>query len=244
MILLLDIGNSRTKWAVLGPGGLGSAGARSHGGGIEALPGDIPISPDQVYASNVAGPRMEEALRAAVRSRWACPLTFARPAAALGKVRNGYAEPQQLGVDRWLAILAAYDRQQGAVCVVDAGTATTVDMVKADGRHLGGFILPGVNLMAESLLDATGDLGRVRDKAAGNPSLEPGTSTGAAIRDGAWAATVGLVERARALLPRRAGLAVTGGLGATLAGFLGVDYHEHLVLEGLALNWRAGAAAG
>jgi type III pantothenate kinase len=244
MILLLDIGNSRTKWALLGARGLGTSGARGHGGGIESLPADIPISPDHVYVSNVAGPRMVETLRAAVRSRWACPLTFARAEAVLGKVRNGYAEPQQLGVDRWLAILAAYDRQQGAVCVVDAGTATTVDVVQADGAHLGGFILPGVDLMAQSLLDATGDLARLSDKPARAASLEPGASTGTAIRDGAWLATVGLVERARALLPKGAGLAVTGGQGTTLAGFLGVDCDDLLVLEGLALSWRAGAADG
>ena len=244
MILLLDIGNSRTKWAVLGPRGLGLSGSRGHGGGIEVLPADIPISPDHVYASNVAGPRMVEALRAAVRSRWACPLSFARTAAELGKLRNGYTEYQQLGVDRWLAMLAAFDRQQGAVCVVDAGTATTVDVVRADGRHLGGFILPGVDLMAQSLLDSTADLGRLRDPPAGAASLEPGISTGAAIRDGAWLATVGLVERARALLPRGAALEVTGGQGAILAQFLGVECQDLLVLEGLALSWRAGAADG
>ncbi len=244
MILLLDIGNSRTKWAVLGSRGLGASGARGHGGGIEILPADVPINPDHVYAANVAGPRMVDALRAAVRSRWGCPLTFARTAATLGKVRNGYAEHQQLGVDRWLAILAAYDRQQGATCVVDAGTATTVDLVQADGRHLGGFILPGVDLMAQSLLDATGDLARLTDLPAGAASLQPGTGTGAAIRDGAWLATLGLVERARAMLPRGAGVEVTGGQGATLAHFLGVECRELLVLEGLALNWRAGAADG
>lgn len=244
MILLMDIGNSRTKWAVLGAGGLATTGARGHGGGIEALPADIPINPDHVYVSNVAGSRMTEAVRAAVRSRWGCPLSFARTAARLGDVRNGYSEYQQLGVDRWLALLAAYDRYQSAVCVVDAGTATTVDLLEKDGRHLGGFILPGVDLMMRSLRHATGDLDRSSEPPEDAPPLAPGTSTGAAMREGGWLATVGLVERARALLPKGAALAVTGGQGPALAECLGAECHELLVLEGLALNWRAGVADG
>lgn len=244
MILLLDIGNSRTKWALLGPRGLGRSGARSHGAGSAALLAEIPLTPDQVYAANVAGPRMADMLQAAVHSRWGCPLTFARTTASLGAVRNGYADPQQLGVDRWLAILAAYDRHRSAVCVVDAGTATTVDLVEGDGRHAGGFILPGVDLMLQSLRESTGDLARVGDTPAGRPDLAPGTSTGAAMGAGAWLATLAMVERSRALLPADAALAITGGRGPALAQYLGAESLDLLVLEGLALTWRAGEAGG
>lgn len=242
MILLLDIGNSRTKWAVLDARGLGASGARAHHNGAEVLPADIPVTPDQVFAANVAGPRVAESLEEAVRSRWNCPLSFARTAEAVGEVRNGYADPQQLGIDRWLAVLAAYELAGGAVCVVDAGTATTVDLVAAGGQHLGGFILPGVDLMLQSLRDGTSDLtGRV-DAAGDNAPLAPGTSTGAAMRGGAWLATAGLVEQARALLPDGAALFVTGGRGQQLAAYLDARCDELLVIKGLALSWRAGGA--
>ena len=243
MILLLDIGKSRTKWAVLNAGALATTGARPHGGAAEILPADIPVSPDQVYAANVAGPRAAEALQEAVRARWGCAFTLAHTSAALGKVRNGYKETQQLGVDRWLAILAAYERVAGAVCVVDAGTATTVDLVAADGVHLGGYILPGVDLMLESLKQATGDLARLAEVASAQEGLGPGDSTGKAMRHGAWLATAGLVREAGRRLPAGAATVVTGGRGRDLAGFLAADYDEWLVLKGLALSWRAGASA-
>lgn len=242
MILLLDIGNSRTKWAVLTARGLGASGAHGHGGGTGVLPADIPVHPDHVYAANVAGPQVGEALQEAVRARWDCPLRFARTTRSAGALTNAYADCQQLGVDRWLAMIAAYDRQAGPFCVVDAGTATTVDLVAADGRHLGGFIAPGLDLMVDSLLAATGDLARLSEAVTDEDEPAPAGSTGRAIRDGARLATAGLVDRARLFLPRRAGLLVTGGRGASVAAMTGGTYAPQLVLEGLAVNWRAGAA--
>ncbi|MGI9331371.1 MAG: type III pantothenate kinase [Gammaproteobacteria bacterium] len=242
MILLLDIGNSRTKWAVLADSGLGLSGERAHAGGAELLPADIPVNPSQVYAANVAGPQVTESLASAVRSRWSCPLVLARTPAVLGPVRNAYTEPAQLGVDRWLALVAAYERHAGALCVVDAGTATTVDLIAADGQHLGGFIVPGLDLMSDSLLTATGDLARLRERAVADSRPAPACSTGLAIRDGARLATAGLVDRARGFLPRQAQLLLTGGRGESLAGLTGGEFLPRLVLEGLAVTWRAGAA--
>ena len=244
MILLLDVGNSRTKWAVLAESGLGPSGARAHAGGSELLPADIPVIPSQVYAANVAGPQVAASLASAVLARWGCPLLLARTPAVLGRVRNAYPDPAQLGVDRWLAMLAAYDRQAGALCVVDAGTATTVDLLAADGQHLGGFIVPGLDLMSDSLMTATGDLARLREPAASDTSPAPACSTGLAIRDGTRLATAGLVDRARGFLPRQARLFLTGGRGEALAALTGGEFLPRLVLEGLAVTWRAGAAGG
>jgi type III pantothenate kinase len=244
VILLLDIGNSRTKWALLGPEGLGPSGARAHGGGTELLPDDIPVVPKQVYAANVAGPQAAELLRGAVQGRWACPLVFARAVAVTGPVRNGYADCQQLGVDRWMAILAAYERCSSGVCVVDAGTATTVDLVAAGGQHLGGFILPGVDLMVRSLMDATGELRRLDEGSPADETPQPATATGRAMRDGAWLATAGLVDRALGFLGNSPQVVVTGGQGERLTGLLGARFVAALVLEGLALSWHAGAGDG
>ena len=184
MILLLDIGNSRTKWGFLTAGELTATGARSHGGGTEILPPDLPHQPEAVYAANVAGERAAEALRTGVAARWNCRLILARSAARAGAVRNAYADPQQLGVDRWLALVGAYASRRAALCLVDAGTATTVDLLARDGRHLGGFIVPGRDLMVDSLLTATGELARRREAADPDAEPAPGQSTGAAMRDG------------------------------------------------------------
>jgi type III pantothenate kinase len=157
-------------------------------------------------------------------------------------VRSGYEDILQLGADRWFAVVAAFEHAGNAVCVVDAGTATTVDLVDAAGQHLGGFILPGVDLMMQSLLDGTGDLARLRDRAPAKIVLDPGKTTGSAMRNGAWLATIGLIEQARTRLPAESALVVTGGQGGVLAELLGAPFNERLVLEGLALGWRAGAA--
>ncbi len=101
---------------------------------------------------------LDEAARAAT-GRGVERITTRRVAAG---VVNGYADPSLLGVDRWLAVIGAYQRVQGACVVADIGTAATVDVVAADGRHRGGYIVPGPQLMVASLLRGTSDLAEFR----------------------------------------------------------------------------------
>ena len=93
------------------------------------------------------------------RSAAYCCITSGRAAAG---VVNGYADPSLLGVDRWVAVVGAYHRVRGAVVVADIGTAATIDVVAADGRHRGGYIVPGPRLMVASLLGGTSDLAAFR----------------------------------------------------------------------------------
>ena len=157
-------------------------------------------------------------------------------------MQNGYDDYRQMGVDRWLGILATRNRYSQAACIVDAGTAVTIDQVDASGTHLGGVIVPGLDLMRRSLLSDTGDIGRLAGLE--NNGLAPdkriilGKTTEDAIRGGSLSAICGLIEFCMEQLHSRDGdsvLIVTGGDAERIVPQLRVaaDHHPLLVLEGL-----------
>jgi type III pantothenate kinase len=148
---------------------------------------------------------------------------------------NGYRDPAQLGVDRWLGALAAWCRIAGPVCTIDCGTAMTVNVVSEHGEFLGGTISAGLGLMHEALAGRTAAL----TLPLAGPTAWPATDTDTAIRTGCLEAAAGLAERALGRLQRlSAGEAValvTGGDAPLLMPLLG-DGFTHvpgLVLEGL-----------
>ncbi len=250
MKLLIDIGNTRIKWATLESGELTRAGGFAHQGepsaAAAALIERVGGAPDTVLVSNVAGPAFAAAIAAAVSVDWNLDARFAETQPRSGRVRNAYRDHTKLGVDRWLAILAAAARYPAAVCVVDAGTAVTIDLVAATGEHLGGYIVPGPGLMRRALTADTGDLGRLTsgDAEQRAQSIAPGRDTGEAIGHGSLAAICALIERcARRLAEdnRDYIVVVTGGDAERIMPHLAVDleYRPRLVLEGLAL-WEPG----
>jgi type III pantothenate kinase len=160
-------------------------------------------------------------------------------------VRNGYVDPQQLGVDRWLAMLAAFARYRSALCVVDSGTALTIDAVSGDGVHQGGLIMPGFSLMRDALKARTGEIARLgRVFSAPDAGRQFwGRDTDGCIRRGATAAADGLIGLCVAELSRSAAspvkLVLTGGDADNLRDGLSqpADICPFLVLEGLALRY-------
>lgn len=247
MKLLLDIGNSRIKWAMLEDDQLRGADQIDHGPNPEATISELldrcPLKPGQVRASNVAGAVLGDALAAAVAKRWSLPVEFAHAQAAAGAARNGYLDYRQLGVDRWLAILAAVERFGKAVCIVDAGTAVTIDQVDDQGQHLGGIIVPGLALMRRALTGNTGDLDRLADssgRAEPPEALILGRGTDEAITGGAMSAIRGLIEACMQSARERWGdpaLIVTGGDAQRIIAQIRMpaEHCPTLVLEGLAL---------
>jgi type III pantothenate kinase len=252
MKLLIDIGNSRMKWAWSSAEGLIRFGQTTHRNRdfsaalAELLHGSTP--PVEVRVANVAGPAAGALLNEAVYERFRVRPVFARsPDSAYG-LKSGYRSPGQLGIDRWLAMCAAWQKLSCPLCVVDAGTAITIDTVMADGAHSGGLILPGIRLMAAALRQETGDLDRVAGPALPQDiSALPmqggalGVDTAGAIQLGATRAIMALVADCLSRLNAEvdgAKLAITGGDGAWLAGLLGVPAacYPNLVLEGLALE--------
>jgi type III pantothenate kinase len=152
-------------------------------------------------------------------------------------VTVAYAEPARFGVDRWLALLAARREAPGSALVLDVGTAVTYDLLLADGRHLGGLILPGMRMMRESLLAGT----RI-------PAVEPADSlepwaadTAPAVAAASVQAPAALTERLRDRLAAAAGEAptvlITGGDAERLVAALDrpARFVPDLVLRGLAL---------
>ena len=232
--LQLDVGNSGAKWRLLEHGLVAARGVFRAGdeqSRAELL--DCAPTVGQVWVASVAGAGAEAGLAGMLAGRWGVQPWFARSTAQCGAVRNSYREPARMGVDRWLAMLAAWQRVQGRVWVVDAGSALTVDLLSDSGRHEGGYIIPGPALMERALLQ---DTGRVRFAEEAGYDLAPGRSTAEAVRHGIALAQVG----ALALALDRAGVApgrvlFCGGWGETLMGLLdrGGEYLPDLVFEGL-----------
>ena len=230
MIVCVDSGNTRVKWAAHDGNAWLAQGAAAQGdlAGLAALPGSLP-APAVVMAANVAGQAAAAAIAEAL-APWAGRLAWARSAAAGGGVANGYANPGRLGVDRWCALIGARALSSGACLVVGAGTATTIDTLDAGGRFLGGLILPGFDLMRAALARNTAAL----PLADGSYATLP-TTTEDAIFSGCLEAQLGAIERAWERLAGERECLLFGG-GAPLLGLHLVIPHrrvDNLVLEGL-----------
>src|SRR5262245_42157843 len=157
--LLVDIGNTRVKWAIARGESIARMSAAVHDGDIAAMRTVIrraPAGVDRIVAVNVAGVRFERALAAHAKARFGIRPEFIRSSRAACDVRNGYRDPWRLGADRWVGAIGAHDLVRGKpVLVANIGTALTLDAVSATGRHLGGAIVPGPAFMVASLLDGT-----------------------------------------------------------------------------------------
>ena len=243
MKLLIDVGNSRLKWAWASGSELGDQISLAHGGEVgsrwlESVAG-AGERPERILIANVAGAAMAEALRARSRSLFGVEPEFASVTAKAAGVTCAYRDPANLGIDRWLAVIGAWSRAQRAACVIDSGTATTVDAVDGGGVHLGGLILPGLDLMEDALLKRTSDIARAAGAAARAEARLFADNTASAVRNGAAFATAALAERAATELERRDARApaiyLTGGNATRIAPCF-VRAHEivpDLVLHGL-----------
>ena len=239
VILAIDAGNTRIKWGVHDTHAWSATGAiptAEAEGLYEALRPALPV--DAAIASNVAGPQVQARIEDAC-DRADIPLTIVRAERQQLGVVNGYRDPQQLGSDRWAALIAAHHMETGHKLVVNAGTALTIDALTVDGRFLGGIIVPGPALMRRALDRGTAGLrlteGEVRDFPESTPD---------AITSGAVHAAVGAVERmAKAMAARGcppARIILSGGAHGEIAAALPIApiLRESLVLDGLMLMAR------
>jgi type III pantothenate kinase len=239
-LLAIDAGNTRIKWGVHAGGdwrATGSIGTAQSATLFEALRAQFPV--DAAIASNVAGPQVLASLEAACREGGAKLDVIRAEREELG-VTSAYRDPHQLGADRWAALIAAHrGSDPGHKLVVNAGTALTIDALAADGRFLGGLIVPGPALMRRSLHRGTADLRLTEGALVDFPATTPD-----AITSGAIQACVGAIERlARAMASRGSPpgrIILSGGAAAEIAASLPlpVNLRENLVLDGLALIAR------
>jgi len=244
--LLFDAGNTRLKWGYHDGNAITKSGSITHeklaDGGYAALTTRLPTAVDTTLVANVAGHSFATRLAGVIGLHCASDVHFAHTSREAHGVTNSYRQPRRLGVDRWVAMIGAYQRYRKAVCVVDAGTAVTIDAVDSNGQHLGGQILPGVSLMMSALHEDTSDLPSVKRTPKAAAEALPGfaASTAGAIGNGALAAVCGAVERAMSGLKRasyRPVLVLTGGDASRILAVLDAkaEHRPNLVLEGLAI---------
>jgi len=232
--LQLDVGNSGAKWRLLIDGQVIARG--KYVSGDEAsrqLLLNCTVQLEQIWISSVAGPAAQSELAALLLAQWGVEPWFARTGARTGSLVNSYHDPTRMGIDRWLAMLAGRQREAGRICVVDAGSALTIDIVGESGQHEGGYIIPGPVLMERALLL---DTDRVRFDEEVGYALSPGLSTAEAVRHGIALAQVGAVALAIDCGGGQAmQLLFCGGGGEALMQLLdrGGSYVPDLVFEGL-----------
>lgn len=236
MILDVDIGNTRIKWLLRASTGSivdrAAAGYRMESA-VEAA---------FVHVENVARVRLSSVVGnvtnefiAMARRRWGVQPEVATVIDGAGDVVCGYDVPEKLGIDRWLAVVAAWNRVKQPLMVIDAGSALTLDIVDAGGYHRGGYIIPGREMMKKTL---GSDTWGVKVEQVGAWDIAPGTNTDAAVTNGCTLAAVGALERAW----RDTGISnivITGGDGPDLRRSLQTKARvievPDLVLEGLSL---------
>jgi type III pantothenate kinase len=248
-VLIVDIGNTRIKWALLRGDRLGRQKALEHAG-ITArelarqLFATRGIS--RVIAASVAGTRLNRLVSTTCRSKTGLTCEFVASTRNAAGLITRYKEPWRLGVDRFMAVIASYHmaRARGA-CVVDLGTAMTVDLVDPLGVHLGGAIIPGPELMVGSVLRNTAGIARRASGAMMTKGLFA-LDTRAAINQGARYAAAAVIDRAvgeaQRVLQRTPLVLLTGGAAVQVESLLQCSYVSvpDLVLRGVAL--RSGLA--
>lgn len=260
-VLLLDAGNSALKWAWADRQGLHEVHAVAYdvsGAQILLPPFSLPHA-DSAFGCLVAS----ELIRAALEEKISTAVTWLGAQAQFddGKIHlsNGYAQPLQLGADRWHALLGARALYPDTACVLmQAGTATTLDGISAAGDFVGGEILPGLTLMQASLAQSTARLPQAqgRARAFADNTLD-------AIASGVLDAQLGALQRYwRRFVTRHAPegnapLILTGGAAAVLAAAWAqegtqektqdalqdrpaVHVQHNLVLQGLWRRWLRG----
>ena len=228
--LLLDVGNTAIKWRLAHPEGLLDQGGRIASDPralCEALKG---LAWSQAALCSVAGPSFDGDVIATLSEISDAPVRQGVAAASRFGLTNAYQPSESIGADRWFAMLGAWCEHKGSLCVVDAGTAITIDVVTSNGHHEGGFIIPGVDLMRQSL---TNDTRLIDVKALAAPSGLPGSNTAQCVNAGVWQAAQGAISSVITQYPQHR-LMVTGGTGPELMALVGHGEHRpHLVLDGL-----------
>ena len=243
MNLLVDIGNARIKWGLQDGDSWTDGEAQLHKGRAfkdiaRPIWKDL-VQPERVIVSNVAGREYEKSVQTWIKRRWKVVPEFLRSQASQCGVTNAYQVPERLGADRWANLIAAHAYYPGPAVIIDCGTAITIDALDAAGRHLGGLIVPGIDLMSAALV---GNAAGIELNEPGSQSVSLlGSSTESAVAGGVLYTAVALVDRVcqdlRAELGKATSMLLTGGDAGRLLPLLDTRprHDANLVLKGLSV---------
>ena len=244
MKLLVDIGNTCVKWAVLEKGGpiesqsftrkktTIKSSLTSEWKALEGI--------ESIHVSNVAGDKIAQQLTEWTEKKWQITPTFVKSESKRFGVTNSYSDPELLGIDRWLAIIAARQHARQATCIIDCGTAITVDIVTKYGIHQGGMILPGLSLMREALGDNT----NMSDNAEISDFKTLAVNTQSAIQAGTLytvsASLERLIDDLSTQFDNKIRFIITGGDAETILPLISasISHYPDIVLKGLAYYAR------
>ncbi len=239
MKLLVDIGNSRIKGALETEAGLQLLPILScQASGLpEALAAwDEVRDIESCWVASVGHAGLCDQLESWSLSKFAVQPQFPKSTALICGVTNAYAVPGNLGVDRWLAMIAVHSQISTPTVVVSAGTAVTIDAIDETGQHLGGLIAPGITTQRKAMLDHT----QVRADTSQDYSELLGNSTDACVSLGTTQAILGYIERVTRQLQQTHDnwrCVIGGGDAEVLLPHLGSEWEHQplLVLTGLAV---------
>lgn len=246
MNLLLDCGNTRLKWAISEPARDGVVSHMVDKGVVSYEAETLAVWAMQLvgknlkrlqYSSVISTVQEAQVLNALSELALETHRFLVTPRA--GNLSNHYATQDTLGVDRWAAAIGAWGLVGESCLVISAGTATTIDLIQATDHqavYMGGLILPGMDLMLQSLHQRAARLPQAAGRYCAAPAVADNTHD--AMTSGAIEATCGAIERMGQRLPADAPWLVTGGSAPVLQQVLGsrVRTLEDLVLTGLALD--------
>jgi type III pantothenate kinase len=235
MIILMDIGNTRTKYCIVNENESSAVKAVLNEVLSNEFFNDHFVNVSKILVASVSHKELTGALSAWCQIN---EITYQRVVSEVNKnqVISGYQQPNQLGVDRWLALIGVADAFPNKnILVIDAGTATTVDLLASNGQHQGGWILAGVTTLVSSVLSQTTRV-QANDKEE-EESLAFGFNTSENVHNAAWAATIGLIDLAITQAQQQGFILdeviFTGGNGALLSPLLS---HQSKVIDELVLK--------
>tara|TARA_R110001606_G_scaffold361754_7_gene515284 strand:+ start:200517 stop:201683 length:1167 start_codon:yes stop_codon:yes gene_type:complete len=247
MKLLVDIGNSRIKWTTLDSGRFTESHSfdRKKTGIKTSFTSEWKelADIDAIYVSNVGGDKIAEHLTDWSEKKWQITPKFISSEQKRFGVTNAYQQADKLGVDRWLALIAARQHARQATCIIDCGTAITIDVVTKYGAHQGGMILPGITLMRETLSNSTSNL---NDVVEDSEFKTLAVNTQSAIQSGTLYMVTASLERIvddlNEQFNNRIRFIITGGDATIVMPLLPsfIAHYPDIVLKGLGYYARQG----
>ena len=242
MMLLVDAGNTAIKWGLYKAGEIVITDRFVHRD--HEITEQLTRSwkslqqPADICIANVAGQALGDALSAWIRQQWSLTPRFVSTTDEACGVKNAYPVAEDLGVDRWAALIAAHHHTRDAACIIDCGTAITVDVLAADGQHQGGLIIPGIELLKQVVRE---DTAGVRPRTEIQAATLYANSTAAGVHGGAVYMAVAAIDRiitdVAATQNQDLEVVITGGDAGKMLPLLARSAHHDpaLVLKGLAI---------